>query len=271
MRRTKLRLTIILVLLVTLVSFGHAANADVDAARSLARRSIQAMGGEQRLAGLHSVSLKGIGHRYMLEQSERPEGPWLLDYFQISEERDLDASRIRRETTSRGCDSTECWKSAGWDTSTLIVADHVAAVLNHGKVSSARVGAVQPAEESFVLSPDRALLLALQASDLHTSPDTSFHGFLHHAISFAWHRASMKILLSVNTNFTRTRPYEVYWSPWGDVTTRVTFAFWMLEPGGLHYPRVFSYETNGQPDWVLMINELKINPPIQDEDFRNPR
>jgi hypothetical protein len=33
MRRTKLRLTIILVLLVTLVSFGHAANADVDAAR----------------------------------------------------------------------------------------------------------------------------------------------------------------------------------------------------------------------------------------------
>jgi hypothetical protein len=54
------------------------------------------------------------------------------------------------------------------------------------------------------------------------------------------------------------------------VTTRVSFAFWMLEPGGLHYPREWSYETNGQPDWVFMANELTLNPKMKDGDFQIP-
>jgi hypothetical protein len=98
------------------------------AARSLVKDSLRAMGGEAALRSIATVSFKGIGHRYMLEQSERPEGPWLLDYFQISESRDLPNARLRQVIESRGCNSTECWKSAQWSApSTLIVADHVAA------------------------------------------------------------------------------------------------------------------------------------------------
>ena len=276
MQRYQLGLFVKLGFVLMLITPGFAAISPSDAVRSLVRHSVQAMGGEERLRGLHSMSFKGIGHRYMLEQSERPEGPWLLDYFQISEERDLDRGRIRRETKSRGCDSTECWKSAEWDPSTLIVADHVAARLNEGKTSAGQPSAVQLAEESLALAPDRVLLLALEAADLHSEPDIFFHGFIHHVVVFAWHDGSIKVLLSGCTDLpsaveiTRTRPYEVYWSPWGDVTTRVSYAFWMLEPGGLHYPREWSYETNGQPDWVFMVDELTLNPFTKDEYFRIP-
>jgi len=164
MQRYQLGLFVKLGFVLMLITPGFAAISPSDAVRSLVRHSVQAMGGEERLRGLHSMSFKGIGHRYMLEQSERPEGPWLLDYFQISEERDLDRGRIRRETKSRGCDSTECWKSAEWDPSTLIVADHVAARLNEGKTSAGQPSAVQLAEESLALAPDRVLLLPCELS-----------------------------------------------------------------------------------------------------------
>jgi hypothetical protein len=119
-------------------------------------------------------------------------------------------------------------------------------------------------------------MAALDAEDLHRDPDISFHGFAHHVVTFSWRGARMRIFLSGYTSLpsaveiTRTRPYEVYWSGWGDVTTRVSYAFWMLEPSGLHYPREWSYETNGQPDWVFMVNELVLNPQISDDDFRIP-
>jgi len=123
------------------------------------------MGGEERLRGLHSIAFKGIGHRYMLEQSERPQVPGSLITFRFPRRRDLAAGRIRRETKSRGCDSTECWKSAEWATSALIVSDHVAALLDEGKSSAGRASAVQQVEESLALAPDRVLLLALEAGD----------------------------------------------------------------------------------------------------------
>ena len=270
----------LLLLLFVLIRIAAFAVDSSTSARTLVLRSMQAMAGEEhpevRLRALHSIAFKGIGHRYMLEQSERPEGPWLLDYFQISETRDLDSGRLRQEIQSRGCNSTECWKSAEWSPSTLIVADHVAATLDHDQASAGRANSVQLAEESFILAPDRALLLALAAPDLHTEPDLSFHGFPHHLVAFTWHNALIKILLSSYTalpsavEITRTRPYDIFWSPWGDVTTRVSFAFWVLEPGGVHFPREWSYESNGQPDWIFMINDLTLNPALKDADFQIP-
>jgi hypothetical protein len=246
-------------------------------AQQLINTAIRAMGGETVLRSIDAVSFKGIGHRYMLEQSERPEGPWLLDYFQVEETRDFRRRRLRQTIVSRGCNSTECWKSAEWSPpSTIVVADHVATTIKEGAASAGRASMVQTAEESLALAPEQVLLLASAASDLRREPDQSFHGFTHHVVSFSWDRQPVRLLLSGYTalpsavEITRTRPYEFFWSPWGDVTTRIVYAFWMLEPGGLHYPRQWSYESNGQPDWTFMANELHLNPTLSEQDFAIP-
>jgi hypothetical protein len=127
-------------------------------AQELVKAAIRAMGGESQLRSIDAVSLKGIGHRYMLEQSERPEGPWLLDYFQIAETRDYRHERLRQTVVSRGCNSTECWKSAEWSApSTVIVADHLAVTVKNGTGSAARASVVQTAEESLALAPEADL------------------------------------------------------------------------------------------------------------------
>jgi len=90
--------------------------------------ALAAMSGQEKFEAIHSTAFKGIGHHYMLEPSERPEGPWLLDYFEISELRDFDKGRLRQEIKSKGCNSTECWKSAALSLPlTLVVRDGVAA------------------------------------------------------------------------------------------------------------------------------------------------
>jgi hypothetical protein len=63
---------------------------------SLARKALDAMGGEQKLRNLETVRFKAIGHRNMLEQSERPEGPYFVEYEEISEARDFKTNSLRR-------------------------------------------------------------------------------------------------------------------------------------------------------------------------------
>jgi hypothetical protein len=249
---------------------------DSQTARARVQAAIQAMGGEERLRAIHTDKLEGIGHRYMLEQSERPEGPWVLDYFQITQKRDFDHGRLLEERRSRGCDSTECWKSAEWQVSESVVADGVAAIVQNGKMSPGPMAAVGDAKEILELGPEHALLAALEAGDLRNEADTILHGFLHHVVGFTWHARPVRIYLSGYTAFptavevTRTRPYSVFWAPWGDVTTRTSFSFWLLEPGGLHYPRQWNFESNGQPDWTLTVNEVNFNVPLKEEAFAIP-
>src|ERR1700722_4891049 len=64
---------------------------------SLARKALEAMGGEQELRNLETVRFKAIGQRNMLEQSERPEGPYIVEYEEISEARDFKTNSLRRK------------------------------------------------------------------------------------------------------------------------------------------------------------------------------
>jgi len=255
----------------------HGESAVPDAsARRLAERAAEGMGGVERLRSLQSVKLQAIGQRFMREQSERPEGPWTIDYFQISELRDLQHSRLRQERQSRGCDSTPCWKSAQWSSSVNVVADGVAAVIRDGKAEADAPSAVQDAAERLAFSPERVLLHALEARDLRMERDTDFHGFKHHVLAFTYRDTPARLLVSSQSGmlaaveWTRPRPYDLYWSGWGDITTRITYGYWMLEPGGLHYPRAWTAESNGQPDWSSMINELTLDAPASVSDFALP-
>lgn len=236
-------------------------------AKAYVNAAILAMGGTDRLQSIHSLSFKAIGQRAMLEQSERPEGPWLMDYFQVSEFLDYAHDRQRVDRQSRGCGSTECWHSAAWSPSVYLYDNGAGAMLADGKQSPATHNLIEESAELFVLAPDRLLLSALAAPDLHSERDITLRGFTHHVVGFTWKGAPIRIFLSSYTalpsavEITRVRPDDVFLSPWGDLTSRITFTLWELEPSGVRYPRQWNAQLNGRPDWMWTINELAINPP----------
>ena len=47
--------------------------------------AVQRMGGEAALRGLATLKLESIGYRNLLEQSERPEGPWIPQIERVME------------------------------------------------------------------------------------------------------------------------------------------------------------------------------------------
>ena len=54
---------------------------------------IDALGGRAALEGISSLRIESIGHDYFIDQSERPEGPFIVRYLSTVETRDVAGGR----------------------------------------------------------------------------------------------------------------------------------------------------------------------------------
>ena len=245
---------------------------DVAARREL-RAAITAIGGERVLASVHALELHAIGHRNMLEQSLRPGGPWWQDYFQLDEVRDFATRSERVNQRHRGYSSSRWWlEQEGWESApnypTYVVSDGVVATESQGQYAPFGNYYLQGAEEDLAFDPVRLLQTAAAAPDLHSEPNVLFHGFVHTVVAFTWNTYPVRVYLNGYTHFpemvqwTAPHPYDVFWGVWGDVTTRILYGMWALEPDGLRYPRQWSIERNGLSDSDITVTSLTINPAI---------
>jgi hypothetical protein len=242
----------------------------------LVHQSMDALGGEEKLRAVHAMEIKGVGFVNELEQSERPEGPWLPNFIQTDEVRDFAQFRMRTATQNRTLNFSG-WDNAAWSTAaTNLTAGGVAVRTAQGKFAPNPASWALDDEETLAFDPLHVFILANEAPDLHTAPDVQLHGFAQHVVAFTWKGEQVRIFLSsyshmpTSVEVTRARLNDYFQGPWGDVTVRTSFATWSLDPSGVRYPRQWSKELNGQPFSTYTANEIKFNPPINDEDFAIP-
>lgn len=273
--RTTIHLIILTIVLTTVSGVGvtQARSRGADAHRELAT-ALTAMGGRGVLTSVHTLRLEAVGHRNVLEQSLRPEGPWGQDYFQLDEIRDFDSDSERIAQQHRGVFSMEWWlQDPNWvgerGYPTYVVSGGAVAQIVNGKYSGIPFTSAQDTEEDFAFGPLRVLFTALAASDLHSLFDVQLHSYNHHVLGFTWHGYPVRLYLNGYTclpeavEWSAPRPYDQFWSVWGDVRTRITFDLWTLEPDGLRYPRQWTIERNGLPDSDVTVTSLTINPPLE--------
>jgi hypothetical protein len=237
-------------------------------AEVLVRAAIETIGGEEKLRALKSLEIEAIGHTYLLEQSERPEGPWIVNYQQITEFRDYTGQRLRRVTQDRNIVTNR--------SSTFIIDGGAAAIQFGDRTFPGFSDQLAEAEESLGLSPERVLLTALDAKDLRVERDSLLQGTNHHVIAFSWRDATVKVYLSAFTSmptaieFVRSYPGSAFWRVWGDVRTRVYLSLWTLESGGIRYPRQWEVERNGTPYQTFTVTSLTLNPQLDTQLFSIP-
>lgn len=242
---------------------------DLENARSLVQAAARAMGGEDRLRALKSIKLETIGHVHALEQSERPEGPWINLYEQVSELRDLTALRARRTKERRLSQSPK------WSGLTVVVSSGVAFAERGERKFAAAPQQVREAEERNALSPERVLLTALDARDLRTEADVLFLGVPHHVVSFSWGGGAVRLFLNSYNSLLdgletiRAYPDDFFFGAWGDVTMRTTFTNWQLYKG-VRYPYQVSVEWNGLPYKQYSVTELDFDVQLADGMFAVP-
>jgi hypothetical protein len=279
--RTRMRATLSLLLLIVLAGLTSLPalskpQSQPNDAKAWLAEAMSAMGGDEKLRSIHAIGLKGIGFRNELEQSERPEGPWVPDFYEIIELRDFVHNRMRTERRSRTLNGSG-WTTADWsDPSITVMSGGALARFVQGKFAPVPASSAADVEETLSLDASRILFTALDAGDLRPEPPEEMHGFAQHVVRFSWHGENIRLFLSPGSHLpvaieaTRVRPGDLFQGPWGDVTLCTEFAIWSLDPSGILYPREWSRWMNGQPYSTYTVNELRLNPPVDDSSLAIP-
>jgi hypothetical protein len=263
--------------LLTFCSIASAHGA-VPNAKDLVRAALEAQGGEQTLRALTSVQWEASGYRNELEQSERPEGPYIVQMNDIFEVHDVKARRYRYQQTS------SLYPVARF-TSVAVVADHIGmrAVSSTSPAGPTAQAAqpgtlqqVQAAEERMALSPERLLLTALDSPDLHSLPNMILQDVPQNVISFSLDGASASVYLNQYTHLPTAVDYSGplargnFWGYLGDVSMRTYFSFWWLAKNGIHMPLQWNVEENGLQDSMFVMRKLQIDEPLNEADLSIP-
>ena len=242
---------------------------DHQRALALLDQAIAAQGGEEKLKALRSVSWHASGYRNELEQSERPEGPYLLEFDDITEVHDHVGGRIR--STVKGSVPPFQPFELGY------VADRtVAASLVNGNTGPARASSVAEARETLALSPERILLTAAAAADVTLEAPTTIQSLRNDVIRFTLDGAPVRLLLNPYTHLPTAFDYSGplartgYWRFLGDVTMRTSFSFWWLAKGGIHFPLQSDTTRNGLPDNSMTIRNLTIDGGLNEAELTIP-
>lgn len=237
--------------------------------QKLLHQALEAQGGEQKLRALKSVQWEASGYRNELEESERPEGPYITDFLSLSEVHDLAGNRFRNVT------DTSVYPF--YKSSAVLVVDGKVAMRSAGtQLLAGTPQQVQITEERVALSPERLLLTALDASDTHREADTVLQSVPQNVIVFTLDGAPVRVYLNTYTHLPTAVDYSgplahsSYWAFLGDVTLRTWYGSWWLAKGGIHFPMQRNIEGNGFLDQTLVIRKLQIDEHLNDGDFTIP-
>ena len=233
-------------------------------AADLLHGALAAMGGEQRIRDLKTIHFTAAGHRNFLEQSERPEGPYIIDYFHTDEWRDLEHGGWKQETKTQN--------ALEESVRTVIVSGGAAAQRFGTTETPASAEELQDAEDVLTLSPERVLLKGLASPDLKELPGLTLQDVPHNVVEFTQNGTPVRVFLNRETHlptaveWVNAYPYGIFWSIWGDVTTRAYYSFWWLQDR-IHYPLQIDVFRNGLPDRSAAITKIEFNPSIPPDTF----
>jgi hypothetical protein len=239
-----------------------------DAARDAVARAVAALGGEAALKGIAALDIESIGHDYYLDQSERPEGPFIVNYASTTERRDVAGGRSRLEVQQRNVQSPE-WSGAG--TATIVDAD-AAAMTRSGRYTPAGRQAFESGRQRLELGPERLLLTALAAPDLALAAATTLHGIPQEVVTFTWRGRRARLLIDAHDNVPSALELasDDTYGIWGVVRETTYYSLWTLVPGGVRYPLQIDTTWNGVTQSSATITKITVNQAVDAAQFSIP-
>lgn len=234
----------------------RAAQTAAPTAAELLTAAIDTMGGEDAVQALATARIRARGHGWALEQSERPEGPWIVSYRELEEWLDVPGGRLR---TTQTMVNGQIPDGAAW---TEIYDDGVIAIQRGERIGPGFSLLAVQAQERLALGPAAALLTARDAGP--GAPRRTMHEKVPHwVVPFDWQDGRVELLLNADTGLPstvrlfRSYPQDNMLGIWGQVTTEHRFHYWKIGPGGWRYPYQWETYRNGQPLETRLVLEVE--------------
>lgn len=231
-------------------------------------KSLEAMGGRDKLDNLKSVEIQRVGYRHFIEQSERPEGPWISSYTQTHEIKDLTKNNIRREIKNR------FWINVKWSDTYSVTANDVVMMKRNGKEFPGQPAQLHIDKEYLRSSPERILFTAEKSGNLKYEGEEKFNGIKHYIISFNINDAHYRLYISSYTYLisalekTSYYPDDFFNSIWGDITELTKYGDYNLEQGGIRYPHKIDKYWNGFLSNEYTIAQVVLNGKVPADSFK---
>jgi hypothetical protein len=235
------------------VIVGLALSANADSAQELVERAMNLLGGREKLESIRQLTVTTSGHYYSVEQSERPSGPYITTYARGTRSFDFDKLSETSEQTFAG----------------LVYGGRE---IPRKYVIEAGVGKTSTPYENvasfrrLALGPERVLLYAMRARDLHLGADTIFNDVPHSVVEFKWGHVLVRLFLKKDTGapsgVETTSPLPFPWTTWGDVAMTTRWGTWQVLEGGIMEPTQFSTSAGGYPveDETVLGSKLVLGP-----------
>jgi hypothetical protein len=237
-----------------------------ETARQCVDLALEAMGGRDRLQQVKSVRLKTIGHTLLMEQSYR-QAPFITSYERDQITLDLASQRVLKQTTVT-------WPEADANQSdtdfTYVVGPDGGVIRSKDGDSPCGLSQLDSARQMLALGPERLLLTAADATDLHFEAPATLRATPHAVVAFNWQRVPVRILLDSFNHLPdaveTTQQFNDFWYFWGDVQQRIYFDNWKLAQG-IVYPTDLVEERNGTVWKSTQVLNVEFNVPIDDQAF----
>lgn len=235
-------------------------------AGELLDRAVRAIGGEDAVHRLATARSRGRTHAWALEQSERPEGPWIVQYGELEEWVDVrgDRSRSAKRVVSAQAPGGSAW---------VEIYAHGVLAMQRGERTMPGIDAwAVAAEERLALGPI-AVLLTARASSPGSPWRTLHEEVLHWAVPFAWRDGRVELLLNARTGLPsavrlwRSYARDAMLGVWGEVLTETRFHYWKLHAGGWRYPHQWDTYRNGQPLETRLVLEVEPAAEVAEDAF----
>lgn len=248
--------------------WAHERNSDT---RGLIDSAMHAMGGRELLQSIGTVRIQANGQRNFLEQSIRPEGPWVIDMYRLDLGLDFGKHRLISKQTRTGQLGRLGPPVQDQAPVEYAVAEGIAATRTAQGFQPYPRLALQEADEILAFNPLRILFTAEKSRDLELKKDEMLHGMPQHVLAWSNHGIAVKLYLDATSHlpsavtWTAPRPLDIYWHGWGDVATLLDFENWDLRPNGLRIPTQWNTIRNGLPETTLQQYALELNPVLDEQ------
>lgn len=247
--------------LVCLLFVVHAqAQSSSSTAKSLVEKAAAAMGGADHLRAIKTARIEYRAHRLWQEQSERPDGPFIVGYEHGTQSLDYATRTVREDVENHSLGAETGFQSS------VTIADGVAQANMGDKHRPTSPSQLVDEYESLDFSAHRLVLAALDAPDLRALPDKKLHEELYHAVGFKYQGLPVRLYLNPYTSlpgaveWTRSYPENIYWRGWGDVHNWQEFTNYSLLPGGIRLPSQTDLVRNDIPAHSLTVMKFELNP-----------
>jgi hypothetical protein len=208
-----------------------------DLARQRIEQAMRVLGGREKLASIRQLTVSTMGHGYLVEQSERPAGPYITVYTRGTRAYDFDSFAESSELSFAGL-----VYGAREFKGTFKIEKGVGRATPMDSFMSYR---------RLALGPERVLIYAAEAPDIAMGSEALFNGVAHSVVKFKWGSMAVRLYLNKATGApsgletTSTLPFP--WSVWGDVPVTTRWGAWQVLENAVIEPSQFTTEINGYP------------------------